>query len=62
MFDFLGAMICKWKGHRFGHPRAGMWNPDFPEIGIEPRTVYAKKCARCGEVREVKKRKPKVQV
>ena len=51
MFDFLGDIICKWKGHRWSHAKKPVAYPSS--------SVRYKICGRCGLEREIKTRKVK---
>jgi len=54
MFDFLGAMICRFKGHKWGHARVILTS-----LGDHNEAIKVKHCLRCYEAREVKTRAKK---
>lgn len=51
MLNYLGSLICRWKGHR--------WSKAFNRHEGGGITVRIKHCQRCGLEREVKTRKTK---
>ena len=60
MFDFLGAMICRFKGHRWSKARTRA-NPyaELSDGGNVKLMMRVKTCLRCGAEREVKTRAKK---